>query len=751
MAARAYDFDYLEIQTAENRVPVFIGNTHVLHNPDRPRFAEPKDQALDALKFHSVALLDGDNQTLARHWTALNEIVEKGAAAVRRQDRINDFRGTMRNETRQAASVNPLTDKQTDALIAYSHVESMVRGYLEDAARNDNAINVEAMIDNLRTQAVDRASGVSLENGATIQAYVDRAGTDTTAFLDRDPAAMQDLYDRSVRVIYNETTKVTDILAYSYATAGRTDDASLDGDESIADAMTPAERARLTTQILRSANEVDYAPKRQSTEREVEFAINRTALLALINEYDISPSERRAIEFQLDSAATGHALPKNARTQRDTELATEVARLIETPEFARYKAIAGQLITGDGAAERRAQIDEALSGGDVTRIRGLDQIDIVTSSVAEATIIARLLDYVAVNRGDAAPSREVIAAAMDGLRSSLSHRQVVRQPTAALLAMPRQIVTEGPDGKKTARVHPYWEAYHRGENRAKSLLDANGQRPKASDRPRDAAPPTIGYMAVRRHALLGPNASRLQMSAVGLEGAKYFKHPDVITAAVKDIAEANSKLNTSARSPLIAIADPNADSKNDHSRSTAAIVKAAQAAGLTILRVEASLDPSDANRMNAAGAVIEDNRNVGGISYNIVTDNEKLPLYSSRAKYLAQQNKAGALLLIEPKPPKAMAAAISAALDKSSVMEAQRLREQYDRMARAIGWQALQSLADKTIVFGLTDKDYNACQAARRSLDFDKSTVVYDEAGQIMPNDRAYAMARLGARAHGMK
>jgi len=743
MPARAYDFDYLEIQTAENRVPVFIGNTHVLHNPDRPRFAEPKDQALDALKFHSVALLDSDNQTRARHWTALNEIVEKGAAAVRRQDRINDFRGAMRNETRQAASVNPLTDKQTDALIAYSHVESMVRGLLEDAARNDNALNVEAMIDNLRTQAVDRASGASLENGATIQAYVDRAGIDPTPFLDRDPGALQDLYDRSVRVIYNETTKVTDILAYSYATAGRSDDAALD--DSLPDAMTPAERARLTTQILRSANEVDYAPQRQSTEREVEFAINRTALLSLINEFDVSPNERRAIEFQLDSAATGNPLPNNRRTQRDGEIAAEVARLMETPEFGRYKAIAAEIVTGATPAERRAQIDEALSGGDVTRIRGLDQIDIVTSSVAEATIIARMLDYVAVNRGDAAPSREVIAAAMDGLRSSLSHRQVVRQPTAALLAMPHNIVTEGPDGRKTARIHPYWEAYNNGENRAKVWLDADGKRVNAADRPKDAAPPTLGYMAIRRHALLGPNASRLQMAAVGLEGAKYFKHPDVITAAIKDVAEANAKVNTTARTALIAIADPNAESKNDHSRSTAAIIKVAQAAGMTILRVEASLDPSDANRLNAAGAVVEDNRNVGGISYNIVTEGEKLPLYSSHAKFQALKNKTGSLLLIEPKPPKAMAAAISTALENGTVVEAQRLRDQYDRMARAIGWQALQSLADRTIVFGLTDKDYNACQAARRSLDFDKTTVVYDEAGQVMPNDRAYAMARLGA------
>lgn len=773
MPARAYDFDYLDLTTAADRVPVFIGNNSILHNPDRPRHGEPKDLAKDHLRDAGVMLGSPNNEARALYWSALNEIVEKGAAAIRRQDRIADVRGALRTESRSAASVNPMTDNQTDALIAFSHVESMVSSYLNDAARSNNAINPDAMLENLRTQSLDQATGLGGERRATIASLVERAGGDTTPFFDRSAEELQALYDQSVRVIYNETAKVTDVLAFSYAAAGReavaaelnrlsaadptllndaerkrleTAEAELEALDS--EQLTEAERARLTMQILRSGTQIEYAPQRASSDRDVEFVVTRAATAALINDYEFTPAERRIIQIQIDAAASGHPVEMSEadrnRTKRFASVMDQADAIIQSPEFARYKAVAGAMITGATARERADQIAQALSGGNATRIRGLDQLDIVASSVAEATVIARLLDFVAINRGDQVPSRETVGALLEGVQTSLSHSQTMRMPTRTLLETPRYIITEGPNGKTADRIHPYWEAFRAGKNRADKALNAFGQTPRDQNGVSlREAPPTLGYLAVTAHAFLGPNASRLQMDAIGLEGAKYFKHPDVITSTVKDVAAQNAKVKTSDRTPLIAIADPNAGNKNDHSRSAAAILAAAQAAGMSVLRVEASLDPKDMLRLNAGGALVDDKSNRGWLAYNIVAENgEKIPLYSSRAKYLAQQNKAGSLLLIDPKPPSSLLNKIEAA---KSPDQKQRLTDQYDRMKRTISWQALQSLTTQTTVFGLTDKDFNACQAARRSMDFDKKTTVYDEDGKPMAADRAYALARIGA------
>jgi len=773
MSARAYDFDYLDLNTSADRVPVFIGNDSILRNPDRPRHAEPKDQAKSALNDARDMLMSHNNEARALYWSSLNEIVEKGAAAIRRQDHIADVRGALRTESRNAASVNPMTDAQTDAIIAFSHVESMVSSYLQDAARSNNAINPDAMLENLRVQALDHATGAGGDRRATIASLVERTGGDTTPFFDRSAEDLQALYDQSVRVIYNETAKVTDVLAFSYAAAGReavsaelnrlsaiepalltdaerkrldTADAELEALDS--EQLTVAERARLTMQILRSGTQIDYAPQRESNERDIEFVVTRAAASALINDYEFTPSERRIIETQLDAAASGHPVEMSDavrnRTKRFASVMDQADAIIQSPEFARYKAVAGALITGVTAQERSEQIAQALSGGNATRIRGLDQLDIVASSVAEAAVISRLLDFVAINRGDRVPSRETIGALLEGVQTALSHSKTVRQPTRTLMETPRYIITEGPNGKTADRIHPYWEAYRAGKNRADKALNALGQTPRDENGVAlREAPPTLGYLAVTAHAFLGPNASRLQMEAIGLEGAKYFKHPDVITTTVNDVAAQNAKVKTSDRVPLIAIADANARSKNDHSRSAAAILAAATAAGMSVLRVEASLDPKDMLRLNAGGALVDDKSNRGWLAYNIVAENgDKIPLYSSRAKYLAQQNKAGSLLLLDPKPPSSLLNKIEAA---RSPDQKQRLTDQYDRMKRTIAWQALQSLTTQTTVFGLTDKDFNACQATRRSMDFDKKTTVYDEDGKPMAADRAYALARIGA------
>lgn len=754
MAARSYA-EMMEKPPARGVISISINANSPLNDTAPPSYGSDRDRAASLMRHIELKLTTGTAMERQTYWRELRIIAQRidanGPVAQTVRDRVNDsFARAL------GASGVALTDDQISAAATIALAQRELRralGATQSIASVDNTVAA------ITSRSLRYAAGVETEGLPHFESD------------DANRAANQ--IAAAIGTIYRDTAQAFDGLS-----DGNSEYMVIPGENGTPDALaiidgnntptpvSPQKQMDLVNEILRSSLDAQVDVQSSTVNQEFGAVLDQAVAARLAADAYVreavagahDPQIERAHRFEImafiDKAARGademtaslKATSIEEQTRRFDELSANNEQLANSFVFTTdLAAIAQGVLDSDMFTNYRDAIGELteqapphwerfLRDRILRTESALQRADIVMASRPQALVMEAWVAYAAA-AGNTMPSPDEVKAIATSINASFS-RPIVELYTEKEVIAPKFRATEKaladlgmnfPAAKYASG--DFYVASGKDASRLASLAHAPAANPdlkpgttehlhhKART---DLARLLKGKVQVKvrtrertiRAALRGPMATGLKFDTVAMEGMRFYKATDAIVDQVKALAEANRNVQKHRRASIVATA------KQD-SKSHDALLDAAKANGFDIINV--AVVPTN-SRAIVAGREGNHTLSERSVEMKILRQDaegkeERIDLLSPEGQRLVRGN----MILLTPQAPKGQE--FSAA------------------RAQMIGWQALQSISSKIMVFGNDPQDYNVSQSVRRGVDLGRNVALFDMAGKPADVDAFYPKA----------